>query len=385
MVTKFCLHLMKKIFKMIALIIAGIVLLVVVATAGVLYLHPAIGGTPSEVAKTIFASSENYEAGKFKNAIPTSMEMGFTKFMSILRDQIKGTPNKEPLNPVPMDYLDSLNIVQHAPDITRLTWFGHSAFLLEMAGKKILLDPMLGESPAPLQWLGPKRYHKELPIEIAQLPQIDAVIFSHDHYDHLDYGSVMALKGKVKEFYTPLGVGSHLEAWGVKPEQIHELDWWEEVQYGNIRLVCTPSRHFSGRALTDRFNTLWSSWVIQSATENIYFSGDSGYGPHFKEIGDKYGPFDFAMMECGQYDERWDNIHMMPEETAQAGVDVQAALLMPIHWGTFTLALHSWTDPIERVTKKAAKLNLPLTTPKIGEPILLDSIQRHTPNEIWWQ
>ena len=178
-------------------------------------------------------------------------------------------------------------------------------------------------------------------------------------------------------------MGLHLKKWGVPGENIHELDWWDEIEHEGIQLVCTPARHFSGRGLGDRFATFWSSWVIKSNSKNIYFSGDGGYGPHFKEIGDKYGPFDFAMMECGQYNELWSNIHMMPEETAQAAVDVKTDLMMPIHWGSFVLALHTWQDPVERVTKKANELNQPIIVPQIGHPIVLE--QKEIPNSDWWR
>jgi L-ascorbate metabolism protein UlaG (beta-lactamase superfamily) len=311
------------------------------------------------------------------------MEMGFTKFVSILKDYIIGVPNNSPKTPLPVLKLDSLNIANRPDTITRLTWFGHSAFLLEIEGKNILIDPMFGPTPAPHPWLGRHRFTEGLPIEIAKLPKIDAVIFSHDHYDHLDYESIQKLKDKVGQYYTPLGVGSHLIKWGVPAENVHELNWWEEIKYEELTFKCTPARHFSGRAFGDRFSTLWASWVIQSQSQNIYFSGDSGYGPHFKTIGDKCGPFDFAMMECGQYDKRWDNIHMMPEETAQAAVDIKAKNFMPIHWGAFVLALHTWKDPIERVTKKAAELGIPITTPQIGESIVLELPER--PTRRWWE
>ena len=242
---------------------------------------------------------------------------------------------------------------------------------------------MFGDVPAPIDLLGGKRFSVELPIEVQKLPKIDAVILSHDHYDHLDYESILKLKDKVDTFYAPLGVGVHLEAWGISKEKIIELDWWQEITVDDLKFVCTPARHFSGRKFNNRQSTLWSSWVIQSSTENIFFSGDSGYDSHFKEIGEKYGPFDFAMMECGQYNEMWPEIHMFPEETAQAAVDVKAKKMMPIHWGAFKLALHSWTDPVERVTKKAEELNLPLITPKIGEPFLL--VDENINNQDWWK
>jgi len=317
------------------------------------------------------------------NEVPISLAMGFGKMMSVMKDYISGVPNSAPKSLIPVQKIDSLDIATRPDTVTRITWFGHSAFLLEIEGKNILIDPMFGDTPSPHPWLGRKRFTNGLPIEIEKLPVIDAVIFSHDHYDHLDYGSIQKLKTKVNHFYTPLGLGMHLIEWGVPRETIHELNWWDEIQHEELTFKCAPARHFSGRGLGDRFSTLWASWVITGKDHNIYFSGDSGYAQHFKTIGEKYGPFDFAMMECGQYDQRWSEIHMMPEETAQAAMDLNAKTFMPIHWGAFVLALHTWKDPIERVTKKAAELGIPITTPRIGEPILLQVDEK--PHSRWWE
>ena len=183
-------------------------------------------------------------------------------------------------------------------------------------------------------------------------------------------------------FYVPLGVGMHLEAWDIPKAAITEMDWWEATTFKGLQLVCTPAQHFSGRKFGKNQTTLWASWVIKTTEENIYFSGDSGYAPHFKEIGERYGPFDIALMECGQYNQMWAEIHMMPEETALAGVDVKAKTIMPIHWAGFKLALHSWTDPIERVTAKAEELELPMITPQIGEVFYVNSPK--TNKVEWW-
>ncbi|HNP19036.1 MAG TPA: MBL fold metallo-hydrolase [Fulvivirga sp.] len=369
---------------MILFSVLSFVALVVIVAVLFINLSPEFGGKPSDEQKEIYARSNQYEKGKFVNKTPTKMDMSFGETVKVAYQFFKGSPNREPKrNTVPVASIDSLNITKKGDSITRLTWFGHSAFLLEIASKNILIDPMFGPSPAPHPLLGPKRFTDHLPISVAKLPFIDAVIFSHDHYDHLDYGSIRNLKDKVGQYYVPLGLAAHLIAWGVDPDKIHELDWWEEIKFDDLRLVSTPARHFSGRGVTDRFSTLWCSWVIKSRDKSIYFSGDSGYGPHFKEIGEKYGPFDFAMMECGQYDERWHDIHMMPEETAQAAVDVKTTIMMPIHWASFRLAMHSWTDPIERVTAKAKELNMPVSTPVIGEPIFIGA--EHYPKSEWWK
>lgn len=361
--------------------LAIVVIIVSVAVIATLFIttSPEFGGKASQEQKQKYAKSSHYKEGKFFNETTTIMSMNFK---SLVKQIWNASSERTPKRNIDVEKIDSLDIVNHNAEVTKLTWFGHSTFLLELDGKNILLDPMFGKVCAPHPWLGTNRYSSELPIEVEKLPFIDAVIFSHDHYDHLDYGSIQKLKHKVGEFYTPLGVGNHLNSWGIKEEKIHELDWWDKTTLDEIELVCTPARHFSGRGVSDRFNTFWSSWVIKGKKDNIYFSGDGGYGPHFKEIGEQYGPFDISLMECGQYNKDWPEIHMMPEETAQAAVDLNSKLFMPIHWGAFTLAFHTWTDPVERVTQKAHELNIPVTTPKIGEAIIVGS--EVFPEENWW-
>ena len=371
-----------QIFKIMTLAIVSIILLLLIIAAVFVNTSPEFGGNHSEDDIKRFEATGHYEDGKFVNLIPTSMDMSPGKMFSTMLDFIKGVPNARPDFEIPLLKIDSLAITQW-DEPASLVWFGHSAFLLQLDGENILIDPMFGDTPAPHPWLGNKRYSNGLPIELAKLPEIDAIIFSHDHYDHLDYGSIQKLKDKTKSFYVPMGVATHLIKWGVPAEKIHELNWWDEIQHKNIQLVLTPARHFSGRGLNDRSTTLWGSWVIKGEKNNLYFSGDSGYGPHFKAIGEKYGPFDFAMMECGQYNINWSQIHMMPEETAQAAVDIDAKMMMPIHWGAFTLALHSWTDPVERVIKKTNELGMPLLVPIIGELIVLDS-NLQASEEKWW-
>ena len=346
--------------------------------------YPSFGGDVSKEKQETYKTSQQFKNGKFNNTNPVPKELSFNENLKIAYTFFtKKVPNARPKEDLKPITIDSLNIANYKGK-ARLIWFGHSSFLLQIDGKTILLDPMFGKVPAPHPLLGANRFNEQFPIEIAKLPKIDAVIFSHDHYDHLDYESILKIKDKTNHFYVPLGVGAHLEAWNIPSDKITELDWWQNVPLDNLNLVCTPAQHFSGRKLNNGQSTLWSSWVIQSKNENIYFSGDSGYANHFKEIGEKYGPFDLALMECGQYNEMWTDIHMMPEETAQAGIDVQAEKIIPIHWGGFKLAMHEWTDPIERVTIKAKELNLKVITPKIGEEIMVkDSLQTYTNN--WWK
>lgn len=342
--------------------------------------YPKFGKAPNSPKKSTFAASPNFEKNKFKNLYPTTVDSGIRFICSVLKDFVRQKPNLTPTNPLPTQ---DFKFRKPSTTETRVTWFGHSTVLVELSGKTIFIDPMLGRSPSPFPQIGAKRYNPGLPFEMDSVPAIDIIVYSHDHYDHLDYNSVKRLKDKVGLFIVPLGVGSRLEGWGVPSSIIKELDWWDTLVVSGIKFVSTPARHFSGRSLFDHDSTLWSSWVIQNGESNIFFSGDSGYGPHFKGIGDKYGPFDFTMMECGQYDERWVAIHMMPEQTVQAHLDLKGQLMMPIHWAAFTLAFNSWTDSIERVTKAAYLQAIKMATPKIGQSFRLNS--EDYPTDHWWK
>jgi len=344
--------------------------------------YPSFGGDVSASRQKEYEKSDNFKNGRFVNKKDVPEDLSFLETLKLARKFFfTKVPNGAPQQDVSVRKIDSSDIADYRQD-TRLIWFGHSAFLLQIEGQSILIDPMFGKVAAPHEWLGTNRFNSEMPIEVEKLPKINAVLISHDHYDHLDFGSIKKLMDKVDMFFMPLGVGVHLESWGIEKDRIKELDWWEETKFNDLTFTCTPAQHFSGRKFNNRQSTLWSSWAIQSSAESIFFSGDSGYGPHFKEIGKALGPFDFAMVECGQYNTMWPDIHMFPEETAQAGVDLQAKRVMPIHWGAFKLALHSWTDPVERFVKKAEQLNVESVVPEIGEPILL---RRSNRPSHWWK
>lgn len=301
--------------------------------------------------------------------------------LSVLRDLAKGNPKRTPDRPIPIERIESLPA--EIDEQTRAIWFGHSTVLLEIAGRRILFDPTFADTPSPFPLFGGKRFSGRLPIEPKKLPPIDAVLLSHDHYDHMDYHSIMMLKDKTSLFCVPSGVGKRLLKWGVKREKIREFKWWNELEFAGLTLVCTPAKHFSGRTMFDRNTTLWCSWVVAGPESRVFFSGDGGYGAHFTQIGNKYGPFDLTLMECGQYDRRWADIHMMPEETVQAHIDVQGKTLLPIHWAAFSLAFHNWTDPIERVIKKAKEQNVCLTTPKMGEIVTVG--EEKVSHSTWWE
>lgn len=300
---------------------------------------------------------------------------------TILKDFIKNNEKRKPDRLIDIEHIDSLPTQN--TEQTKVIWFGHSTLFLEMEGKRILLDPQFSSYPSPFPLFGGKRFSKVLPIRPEKLLPIDVVILSHDHYDHMDYHSIMKLKDKTNLFCAPAGVGSRLKKWGVAPDKIREFKWWNELQFIGLKLACTPARHFSGRSLSDRNKTLWCSWVIAGQQAKVFFSGDGGYGYHFKQIGNKYGPFDLTLMECGQYDERWSDIHMMPEETIKAHIDVKGTVMIPIHWAAFSLAFHDWTEPIERVIKAAEEKQVSIATPKIGQSVIAGSTEY--PTSTWWR
>ena len=264
----------------------------------------------------------------------------------------------------------------------KFAWLGHSAFILNINGKIILLDPMLGKHAAPLPIPSMKRYSDEIPFSLDDITTIDAVLISHDHYDHLDYPTIKKLRSKVKMFYVPLGVGSHLLNWGIKIENIIEMNWNDERQLGEIDIFCLPARHFSGRGPLNRNSTLWSSWALKSRYGKIYFSGDSGFGSHLFSIGKQHGPFDLALIDCGQYNKAWRNTHMFPKEAVQASKALQAKHFMPIHWGAFTLSTHSWTEPIEQALHRSKEMKQKIITPQIGEVLSINNLEKD--NISWW-
>ncbi|MBK5362151.1 MBL fold metallo-hydrolase [Bacillus sp. TH50] len=315
---------------------------------------------------------------KYMNQIPTDVSFNPKDIIGLMTDYFKMKTKLRPVKNLPIVLSNKNN-----ESLESVTWFGHSASLLKIEGKKLLLDPMFGDASSPFPVFNSKRYSGAFSLEHDELQEIDAIIISHNHYDHLNYKSIMRLKDHAKHFYVPIGVACYLIKWGVSPNKISEHNWWDEITFDNIKLVCAPARHFSGRSMTDKDRSLWCSWLILGQETKVFFSGDSGYAPHFKEIGENYGPFDLTLMECGQYDTRWSAIHMLPEETVQAHIDVKGELLVPIHWGAFTLALHEWSDPIERVTKEANRLGVNIATPQIGEAITLQS--KDYPTAAWWR
>ena len=263
----------------------------------------------------------------------------------------------------------------------KFIWFGHSTLLVNIKNIIVLIDPVFSKAASPVSFIV-ERFQPPV-LELKDLPRIDYILISHDHYDHLDMETVIYFKEKDVKFITPLGVTSHLKRWGVHESKLFETDWWGKLEFEGITFVCTPAQHFSGRFATfSSFKTLWSSWIVKTESNSFYFNGDSGYDIHYKQIGDSYGPFDLAFIDSGQYNERWREVHNMPEEAAQAVLDLKGKAMVPIHWGMFNLAMHDWFEPVEESEKYAKKYGIKLMTPKLGQ---LVSTESQNVFEKWWK
>lgn len=351
----------------------------VIAIVSMLFMQlPSFGKKPAGKRLQRMQASPHFSAKAFQNHSYTPALTGDATMAGVMKDFLFGKhPRKIPSKPIP-------TIKQPLADSGEpsITWFGHSSYLLQINGRNILVDPVFSERTSPVQFAGTKAFAGTHVFSADDMPYIDVLILTHDHYDHLDYNTVMDLKNRTRMVITSLGVGAHLERWGFDTEKIQELDWWESAEtISGIRITATPGRHFSGRKFT-RNQTLWSSFVLEAGDKRLFLGGDSGYDTHFKEIGERFEAFDLAILECGQYNASWANIHMMPEETVQAALDLHAKMLLPVHWGKFALATHAWDDSIKRVVKEAARLHQPLITPMIGQKI---SLQQPPENTSWWE
>lgn len=335
------------------------------------------GQNPAGERLARIQKSANYRNGSFQNLSTTPVMAEDSSFWKTLRAWSNKSKESKPAQPLP-SVRSNLKTLPDGPPV--IVWFGHSSYLLKVNGLHILVDPVFSGYAAPFSFMV-KAYPGSNVYTAADLPPIDILVQTHDHYDHLDYGVIRSLRSSVKKVVTTLGTGSHFEYWGYDKNNIAELDWWETAQIAGLQLTATPGRHFSGRGLS-RGKTLWAGFVLDTGGYRLFLGGDSGYDGHFAEIGNKFGSFDLALLECGQYNQHWPYIHMMPEQTAQAAIDLKAKRLMPVHWAKFTLSLHAWNEPIKRLTVKATELGLPLTTPKIGEPVI---VGEKYPEEVWWE
>lgn len=318
---------------------------------------------------------------KFKNSqkeYKTHLKEIFPMLLHMLKNKSKDSKPKSEKT-IPVNFLTKRDLL--LLDDYSVIRFGHSTLLFKIENEFILTDPVFSNRASPFSFMGPKRFH-ESPISIDELPNIKSVIISHDHYDHLDKKSIEKLRDKVETFYTTLEVGRHLMRFGVPRRKIVELDWWESKKKDDIEFVCTPAQHFSGRTLLDRDETLWSSWVIKSPKGKFYFGADGGYFEGFKEIAFNHGPFDMTFLEVGAYNEKWRDIHMMPQDSIQAHEDLKGNVMFPIHNGTFDLSLHAWYEPFDKIDSLAKEKNIDIRFPKMGEAV---SLLKYTETNMWWK
>lgn len=318
------------------------------------------------------------QGGRYRN-FKLMQRIGFFRTLRLLWNALFNKPrNTRPAGRIPVRPLSRQQLLA-APDNT-VYRLGHSTVLLKLGNRYWLTDPVFAERASPVQWAGPRRFHQP-PISLADLPPLAGVILSHNHYDHLDHASILQLKDKAECFLAPLGVGDTLVEWGIPKDKVRQLNWWQSTELHGIRFIATPAQHFSGRGLRDANATLWSSWVILNGEQRIFFSGDTGYHSGFKSIGEQYGPFDLALIETGAYNVDWADVHMHPEQSLQAHLDVRGRWLMPIHNGTFDLAMHAWHEPFDRILELSWEHSVSIATPEMGQPFYLDYPSR---GEAWW-
>ena len=362
---------LRKIWKAV-LVFAVMALVLAAAVFLFLNFYPSVGKSPNRKERAeLEGRSKRYFDGQFHNENEVRTMSG---------ESPSSSSRKTPRTMLPSENPAFLADPQ-ADDLT-FTWFGHSSFLLQMGTSNIVVDPVFSSRSSPVSFAGPKRF-SELPLSAEELPEIDVLFLSHDHYDHLDYRTILAIKEKVGAFLVPLGVDVILRGWGVDEEKIHTLDWWESAEISGITFTLTPSQHFTGRNPLKGNGTLWGGLYLRNGSHCVYDTGDGGYYNVFGEVRERLGAPELMIAECGQYDPAWASIHMFPEETAQAGIDAGAEWLIPVHWGSFCICNHDWDDSIRRVTAAAETQGLQLATPAIGQTVNCSDIASFTDH--WWE
>ena len=343
----------------------------------------ACSSTPDTETLARYQASEQYSTDekRFRNGPNPDAKEAASGWKIWSRFIFGDTTGTVPQDAIPVRPVTPASLAALPADANHIIRLGHSSHLLKLQGAYWLIDPVFGERVSPFSFVGPKRFHPT-PLPLTDLPPIAGLVLSHDHYDHLDEPTIQYLLGKVDRYFVPLAVGARLRAMGVAADRITELDWWQSAAHGPVQVTATPSQHFSGRTLSDRNSTLWASWVLQVGGQRIYYSGDSGYFPGFKTIGEKMGPMDIALMENGAYDAYWPSVHMTPEETVQAFTDVRGQVLYSVHNSTFALAPHAWRDPLDRLEALARTKQLSLATPEIGEVL---TVGQPRTNALWWK
>jgi len=365
----------RALFRLLVLILPVVLLLGWYSTDwGRAFGEPAVGADLERIQR-----SPHYAEGAFVNLVPTPMTTGST--WTMLWRWGFGEQERHPASPLVFPGVEPATFAASPASGLRLTWLGHSTVLIEIDGQRVLTDPVFGERTSPSRWVGPQRFFPP-PLALTDVPTIDAVVISHDHYDHLDYESIVALGAVTAKFFVPLGVAAHLKSWGIEPARIVELDWWQSAVHAGLEFTATPARHFSGRGLSDKNHTEWASWAIVGNAHRVFFTGDTGYFDGFAEVGARLGPFDASLVEAGAYDELWPNIHLGPENALRVHRDLRAKVLMPVHWGTFNLAFHAWTEPIERLRTLARPAAVKLAQPYPGESF---EVSASLPSSTWWK
>jgi len=361
-------------------------LLLIIFTLGIavyFYLqHPKFGKAPSGERLELIQKSPQYKNGKFQNENFTPELAEGYGYFSVISDFLFKKVDRK----IPTDLIPSIktNLLELDVNQDVLVWFGHSSYYIQLEGKRFLIDPVFSGNASPIARTT-KAFKGTDIYTVDELPEIDYLLITHDHYDHLDYETIIKLKSKVKKIVCPLGVGSHFEFWDFPTQHIIEKDWHEKVELDqNLTLYTAPSRHFSGRSF-NRCNTLWTSFILESKDFKMYLGGDSGYDSHFAKIGAKYGPFDLALIDNGQYNPAWKYIHNLPEDVIKAMKDLSTKRVFPVHSSKFSLSLHSWDEPLKKVTElnAASEKPIPLITPMIGELVELKNEKQEFKQ--WWE
>jgi L-ascorbate metabolism protein UlaG (beta-lactamase superfamily) len=338
--------------------------------------YKSFGKNPTGQRLARIKLSPQWHDGKFQNPNPIWMNN-----KAMMSQMFRNNPDSEPQNPIPVETDIKQKLSVPSQSNLRVTWFGHSSSLVEIDGARILIDPVWGPRASPFSWIGPKRWYKPV-IKLDDLKPVDTVLISHDHYDHLDRETIEAMRSWTHtRFVVPLGIGETLEYWGIPSDRITELDWWQSTRIHGIQIVATPARHASGRVISQDNQTLWSGFALLGQKHRLYYSGDSGYFPGFKHIGEALGPFDVALIEAGQYNPAWPDFHLGPEQAVQVNLDVKGKVMIPMHWGLFKLAPHSWTEPVERIALAASCADVSVMFPKPGQSV---EPTEHTETPKWW-
>lgn len=338
------------------------------------------GGKPEGARLERVRRSPHFDGQRFVNPLPTHL-LAPGSTWEMLRHQFFGREQRVPPRPPPVVRRRAADYATPPASGLRATWIGHASALVEIDGQRILTDPIWSERASPVAWAGPLRFHPP-PLPLGELPPIDLVLISHDHFDHLDVATVQALAARGARFAVPLGVGAHLEAWSIPAAQVSELDWGESVRVGALEVVATPARHYSGRNPLRRDATLWASFAVKGPRHRLFFSGDTGYFDAFRAVGAEHGPFDLTLVKIGACDRTWQDIHLSPEEAVRAHLDLRGRLLLPVHWGTFNLAFHAWNAPPDEALAAATALGAAIAIPRPGEWV---EPAAPPPLETWWR